>query len=96
MHTIKQIIENQAEYKNEIISFLNSDMSHTLNVLNNIQTEDPEIKPRLESLKKRVDKMKKPSIHTLFFMSKKRSLKHYAWWDADLEEAIIYNYDKNH
>lgn len=93
-HTIKQIIENQSQFRNEIISFLNSDLSNALDLLKNIQTNDPQVSSDLELFRKRVKKMKKPSVHTLFFMSKKRSLKHYAWWDVETEEAIIYNYDK--
>lgn len=94
MHTIKQIIENQAEFKNEIISFLNSDLAYALSVLSNIKTSDPQINSDLESFRKRVKKLKKPSVHTLFFMSKKRDPKYYAWWDVETEEAIIHNYDK--
>ena len=94
MHTLKQIIENQAEFKNEIISFLNSDLAYALSVLSNIKTSDPQINSDLESFRKRVKKLKKPSVHTLFFMSKKRDPKYYAWGDVETGEAIIHNYDK--
>lgn len=75
------------------MSSLNSNLSSALDILKNIQTEDREIQNDLDAFRKRVKKMKKPSFHTLFFMSKKRSLKYYAWWDAENEEAIIYNYE---
>lgn len=94
MHTIKQIIDNQKDYKNEIATFLKSDMSNALKTLKEIEAEDSELKKTIDQFKKRVKKMKKPSLHTLFFMSKNRSLDYYAWWDTESEEAIIYKYDK--
>ena len=92
MHTIKQIIDNQSEFKEEIVTFLKQDLSQSLKVLKEIETDDEKIKEPLDDLRKKVKKMKTPSVHTLFYLNKKRNLKYYAWWDADSQEANVYKY----
>lgn len=95
MHTIKQIIENQAEFKQEIIDFLKKDIQDSLDVLKSISTEDSEVNEQLVELKRKIHKMKTPSIPSLFFSHKnKEGMDYYAWWDIDNEEAIIYKYVK--
>lgn len=93
MHTIKQIIDNQDRFKQEIIEFLKNELNDSLDVLKSISTEDEEVNNQLLELKKKIKKMKSPSIPSLFFMNKNRG-KYYAWWDQEGEEAIIYKYGK--
>lgn len=92
MHTIKQIIDNQEQFKQEIFDFLKNDLEHSLDVLKSISTSDDEINDQLIDLKMKFKKMKTPSIPSLFFSCKNHSKKYYAWWDAENEEAIIYKY----
>ncbi len=94
MHTIKQIIENQDQFKQEIITFLKKDLQGSLDVLRNINTDDDEVNAQLNGLKKKIKKMRSPSIASLFFSSDKRNEKYYAWWEAETEEAIIHKYAK--
>lgn len=95
MPTIKEIIDNQSQFKDEITSFLKNDMSLALKTLREIKTDDKAVKADLEKFKKRVKSMKAPSVSDLFYMSKKRNPKYYAWWDAETEEATINSYAEN-
>lgn len=96
-HTIKQILENQDNYKNEIVDWLNSDFQSQKQALKAIKVEkgDPDIESAIKSLKRKFDKVKAHElIESLLFRSgmKKRSEKYYAWWDEINEEVIIYTY----
>lgn len=95
MHTIKQIIENQSQYRDEIVAFLKNELAESLKMLREMSTSDTEVSDQVDIMRKRVKKMKTPSIASLFFLSKKRDLNHYAWWDAENEEVIIHGYAKN-
>ncbi len=92
MHTIKQIIENQKEFRDDIVAFLKKDLSDSLRTLREMEADDPEITESVQQMRARVKKMKTPSVSSLFFMSKDKS-DYYAWWDVDNEEVIIYKYD---
>ena len=92
LHTIKQIIENQKEFRDDIVAFLKKDLSDSLRTLREMKADDPEITESVQQMRARVKNMKTPSISSLFFMSKDKC-DHYAWWDADNEEVIIYKYD---
>ena len=94
MHTIKQIMDNQAQFKQEIVDFLKNDIQYSLDVLRNMNTNDDEINKELVGLKDKIKNMKNPSIPSLFFASKNRSDKYYAWWDEENQEAIIDKYVK--
>lgn len=92
MHTTKQIIDNQTEFKEDIVTFLEQDLSQSLKTLKDIDTDDENIKGPLNDLRKKAKKMKAPSVHSLFYLNRKRNLKYYAWWDIDSQEAVIFRY----
>lgn len=94
MHTIKQIIDNQELFRQEIIDFLKKELQASLDVLKHISTTDPEVNDQLLQLKKKIKKMKSPSIPSLFFLHRRRNKKYYAWWEVESEEAIIHKYVK--
>jgi hypothetical protein len=95
LYTLKQIIENQSKFKEDIIVFLRKDMSNAFSILKNISTEDKTIKEHLTVFKKKVNKFKNVSVNDLFFMTKPKEFKYYAWWDKENEETIIYKYAQN-
>jgi ribosomal protein S21 len=96
-HTIKQILENQDKFKDEIIQWLKSDFQSQKKELKEIKVEkgDPDVASALKSFKRKLKKVKaKDLIESLLFRSgsKKRSKNYYAWWDEANEEVIIYTY----
>jgi hypothetical protein len=95
MHTIQQIIENQRDYREKILSFLNQEQVVVKKILNNINSDDKYISKEKEKLKNRFKKIKyNKYIERLFFLSNSRSLIFYIWWDIDSNEAKILKYDK--
>lgn len=94
-HTIQQIIENQQNHKQEIVGFLKGELAGLVKELSEIKTNDQYIIAEKNKLKKKLGQAKLvKSIDSLFFLSKKRSEEYYAWWDENLQEAIILNYGK--
>ena len=94
MHSLTRIIENQVEFREEIISYLNNDMSEAMRILRGISTDDQRVTAKTESFRKKVKKMKIPSPRSLFVSQEQWNHKFYAWWDELNEEAIIYRYEQ--
>lgn len=94
-YTIQQIIENQKEFKEDIIEYLFSNYVKAKNLLDKIDTNDEFINKEVEKLSNRFKKTKyKTIINQLFFMNPKRNEKFYAWWDKNNKEVNIFKYDR--
>jgi hypothetical protein len=95
MHSIKQIIDNQEKFKNEIISFLNSETTCAKKVLNSIKSDDKFILKEKNKLKSKFKKInQKKYIDSLFFLNYSRNLTFYVWWEENENETKILKYDK--
>jgi hypothetical protein len=95
MHTIKQIIVNQKNFRKEILSWMTRDLRETKKILLKIDSKDDYISSEVDKLKSRFKKtLYKKEIDRLFFMHPKRNEEFYAWWDEENQEAIILSYGK--
>lgn len=95
MHTIQQIIENQAKFKEEIFSFFSREQVEAKRVLNNISSSDEYIIKEKNKLKNRFNKIKQRNyIERLFFLNSSRNETFYVWWNEGEKEAKIFKYDK--
>lgn len=95
MHTIQQIIENQNEFKENIVSFFLKEQSESKKILNDICSNDEYIIKQKNKLKNRYKKIKQIKyIEHLFFLNSRRNENLYAWWDEYEKEAKILKYDK--
>ena len=94
-HSIKEIIDNQESFKENIISYLLKEFKKTKKSLNDIETDDKTILRNKEKLKKKLSKTKyKKSVEQLFFMHSKRNKIFYVWWDDENKEATILKYGR--
>lgn len=95
MYTTKQIIENQKQYKEEILSFILRDIKNTKKSLREIDSTDKFI---LKEKNKLLNKFKKlnslESIKKYFFESNKRDETFYVWWDVQQKEVLTLTYGK--
>jgi len=93
-HTRKQIIENQAAFREEIVSFLKKEFSDMKKELRKIQTKDKEI---ISEKNKMLDKAKKINIsreiNNYFISWKNIYPKFYAWWDENTNQVIKLKYE---
>jgi len=95
MYTIKKIIDNQSEYRKDILKFLTNELREAKKILVEIDSDDEFIISEIEKLKEKFKKIKfKKEIDKLFFMHPKRNQEYYAWWDKTLEEVLILTYGK--
>lgn len=95
MHSIQQIMNNQSEFKKEIMFSLNLEMKKAKKDLFSIKSDDDFITSSVVKLKKRFKKAKyKKELDKLFFSHPKRNEEFYAWWDIKNKEVIILNYAK--
>ncbi len=95
MYSIQQIIENQKEFNDEIISFFNKEKNDANKILNTIVTKDKYITKEKNKLKNRFKKIKiENHIKKLFFSHPSRNLVFYVWWDKEIDEAKILKYDQ--
>jgi len=93
MHTIKEIIDNQKNFKEQITAFLNKEHTEAKRELNRITTEDEFILNEKKKLEGRFKKIKiKNYIGKLFFMHSSRNENFYVWWDSEQNEAVILRY----
>lgn len=93
-NTIKNIIENQEKFKQEIISFLKSEAKETRKILESINSPDNQINEYLDSLRTKMKKTKNSSLLNLFVLNKNKNSKYYVFWEEKSQEAIIYKYDE--
>ncbi len=92
-HSFSQIIDNQKEFRNEILSWLKNDYARCKKVLKEINEDEYVIKKEKDSLIKKFESINIDKfILSLFFKNSKRSKKFYAWWEKENEEVIIYQY----
>lgn len=94
MHSRKSIIENQRQFKEEIISFLKTEFKETKRELEKIKTKDEEInlyKNKLSNLSKKANV--KNGIEKFFISENNIYPKFYAWWDEENNEVIILKYE---
>jgi len=95
MYTTKQIIENQNQYKDEILKFVLSDIRKTKKSLREINSNDAFIikeKNKLLSKFKKLNSLE--TIKKYFFENSKRDDTFYVWWDVQQKEALILKYGK--
>jgi hypothetical protein len=95
MPTIKQIIDNQEKNKNHILQFFREEINQSKVELRGIKTSDEFIAKEKEKLLRRFKKTNTlESIKKYFFLSSKRDLNYYLWWEEKSQEALILRYDK--
>jgi hypothetical protein len=95
MHSFKEIINNQKQFKKEIILFLKEEHCQTKKILDSIKTDDAYIVKEKNKLKNKFKKIKPENyFERLFFLSSNRSTVFYVWWDKEEKEAKIFKYDK--
>lgn len=95
MHTIKQIIDNQNEFRKPILDWLTKDLTKSKKNLIDIKSDDKYIQEQVKKLKDRFKKTSyKNEIDKLFFMHPKRNKDFYVWWNKEEQEVIILSYDK--
>lgn len=95
MHSFKEIIDNQKQFKEEIILFLKEEQQEAKKILNSIKTDDAYIVKEKNKLKNKFKKIKSENyFERLFFLNSNRSTVFYVWWDKGENEAKIFKYDK--
>jgi hypothetical protein len=95
MHTIKQIIDNQKEFRKSMLNWFTKELRESKKNLIDIKSDDEYIQEQVKKLKSRFKKASyKKEIDKLFFMHPKRNQELYAWWDIEGNEVIILSYDK--
>lgn len=95
MHTIKQIMDNQREFRKSILSWLTKDLRESKKKLAEIKSEDEYIQEQADKLKDKFKKtLHKKEIDKLFFVHPKRNEHFYAWWDDKEQEVVILSYGK--
>jgi len=95
MHSFEQIIKNQTDFRENILSFFSKERAEAKKLLNSIHSDDAYIIKEKNKLKSKFDKIKpKAYIERLFFLSPNRSITFYVWWDEEEKEAKILKYDK--
>mgnify|MGYP000440965045 FL=1 len=95
MPTIKQIIDNQEKNKENILQFFKEEINQSKSELRGIKTTDEFIVKEKEKLLRKFKKTNTlDSIKKYFFLSSKRDLTYYLWWENNTQEALILRYDK--
>lgn len=95
MPTIKQIIDNQEKNKENILQFFKEELNQSRVELRGIKTTDEFIAKEKEKLLRKFKKTNTiDSIKKYFFLSSKRDLTYYLWWEDKSQEALILRYDK--
>lgn len=95
MPTIKQIIDNQEKNKENILQFFKEEINQSKSELRGIKTTDEFIVKEKEKLLRKFKKTNTlESIKKYFFLSRKRDLTYYLWWESNTQEALILRYDK--
>lgn len=95
MHTIQEIINNQEEFKEQILSYFLKEYNNAQKELGKIECDDNFILNEKEKLQQKFKTIKPQKyIEQLFFMHSKRNKVFYVWWDKEENEAKILKYDK--
>ena len=94
MHSRKEIIKNQKEFQENIISWLKSDFKRVKRELLNIDTTDKTIKEAQKKLLKKAKGIKKidNEIKILFIHENNIYPKFFAWWNDQTQEVEIHKY----
>jgi len=93
-HTRKQIIENQAAFREEIVSFLKKEFSDMKKDLKKIKTQDKEVMAGKEKMLERAKRINiSKEINNYFISWKNIYPKFYAWWDENTNQVIKLKYD---
>ena len=94
LHTRKQIIENQTQYREEITKSLKEEFTELKKELRKLKTEDPTI---LSHKKKLLEKSQQVNItkeiNKLFISWKNIYPNFYAWWDESGQQVLKLKYD---
>jgi len=95
MHTIKQIIDNQKDFRKLILRWLTKDLNESKKKLVDIESDDEYIQEQVKKLKSKFKKtLYKKEIDKLFFMHPNRNEEFYVWWDKEQQEVVILSYGK--
>lgn len=93
MHSRKQIIENQKNFRKDIIDYLKSEFKQMKKDLENIDTKDDIIKTEQKKLIDKFGKLKiSKELEKLFISEKNLYPNYYAWWDEDNSQVIKFKY----
>jgi len=92
-HSIQEIMENHNTFRKEIRYWIELDFKESQKILNDIEEVDDFIKKEKEFLIDNIESIDIGEfISSLFYMSKKRSERFYAWWNEETQDATIYRY----
>jgi DNA-binding transcriptional regulator GbsR (MarR family) len=93
MHSRKQIIENQKNFRKDIVNYLKSEFKQMKKDLENIDTKDDVIKNEQKKLIDKFGKLKISKELEKFFISEKNLYpNYYAWWDEENSQVIKFKY----
>lgn len=93
-HTRKQIIENQNQYREEIIEYLKKEFSEMKTELKKIKTKDKEVIAGKEKMLERAKRINiSKEINNYFISWKNVYPKFYAWWDENSKQVIKLKYE---
>lgn len=93
-HTRKQIIENQNQYREEIIEYLKKEFSEMKKELKKIKTKDKEVIAGKEKMLERAKRINiSKEINNYFISWKNIYPKFYAWWDENSKQVIKLKYE---
>lgn len=93
MHNRKQIIENQKNFRKNIIDSLKLEFKEAKKELSEIKTEDKTIKEEKQKLENKFNKIKiTQEIEKLFISEKNLYPNYYAWWDENNNQVLKLKY----
>jgi hypothetical protein len=94
IHTRRQIIENQGNFRKEIEEWLKKEFLSAKKELASIRSQSQKIKEAQENLGKRLKKVNvSKGIKNLFISEKNLYPKFYVWWDEECQEVVKYKYE---
>lgn len=93
MHTRKEIITNQTQFREEIVDFLKKEFRQLKKDIVSIKSKDPEILSGKNSLLSKSKNIKiNEEINKLFISWKNITPNFYAWWDEINEQVLKLKY----
>jgi hypothetical protein len=94
LHSRRQIIENQAVFKEEISNFLAEEITAIRRELRKIDSSDEQISKSKDNLRAKLNSIKlRPSIDSLFISARNPYPEYYAFWDDNNKVVLKCKYD---
>jgi hypothetical protein len=94
MHKRKDIIANQAKFRDEISTELKKEFTQLRKDVNKIRSKDPDIIAGKESMNKKIEKVNVTTeINKLFISPKNLYPEYYAWWEDEFQQVVKLKYN---